>query len=108
MELTCQLKQRVYRPWGVWGWGEVGKTGRAEGTALQRPWGEERAPFHASCLTVGLPGFPKPSEPSRGQESRQGWQSPTPNSVPNSVPRGPTAAHGCLPRRLGRPPAPLC
>ena len=43
----------------------VGKTGRAEGTALQRPWGEEHTPFHASGLTVGLPQLPKPSEPSR-------------------------------------------
>ena len=84
----------------------MGKTGRAEGTALQRPWGEECAPFHASGLTVGLPGLPKPSEPSRGQEPRQGWQSPPPNSVPNWSPRAPAAAHGCLPPQAGEATGP--
>ena len=49
---------------------------------------------------MGLPGFPKPSEPTRGRSrARQGWQSPRPNSVPGSVLWGPA----CLQKGGVRP-----
>lgn len=109
MELTCLLRQRVYRPWagvGV-GWGGEDRSGRGNSYKKAPGRGARAFPRQLSDRWASQGSQSHQSHP--GQELKQGWQSPPPNSVPDSVPPEPHGSSQVSPLQTGGATSPsLC